>query len=103
MNVPVRLGPAELSLIGQLTAAGASAEAERLTAAGLPTRKVESYHYTDLKTLWRNVPPPALQADGGGQPPVTIAGAFPLAIVNGRVVYDRDETPSDSVPPNPSG
>ena len=46
--IPVRLGPAETKLIEQLHAVGASAEAERLTAAGLPTRRVEAYHYTDL-------------------------------------------------------
>lgn len=83
MNVPVRLGPAELSLIGQLSAAGASGEAERLTAAGLPTRKVESYHYTDLKTLLRAVPELAGKAEGVSPPALRVAGAHQLMIANG--------------------
>ena len=28
-----------------------------MTVAGLPTRRVESYHYTDLKMLLKAVPP----------------------------------------------
>ena len=56
MHTPVRIGPAEAELIEQLGAAGASAAAERLSTIGLPTRKVESYHYTDLKMLLRAVP-----------------------------------------------
>jgi Fe-S cluster assembly protein SufD len=86
MSVPiqVRLGPAELSLIEQLQAAGASADAERLATVGLPTRKVEAYHYTDLKQLWRDVPPPATAAAKAGRGPV-IADAYRLVIVNGAV------------------
>jgi len=83
MNVPVRLGPAELSLIAQLTAAGAPSEAERLAAAGLPTRKVESYHYTDLKTLLRAVPELAGKAEGVSPPALRVAGAHQLMIANG--------------------
>ena len=56
MHVPVRLGAAEQTLIDQLGTAGAKAAAERLAASGLPTRKIESYHYTDLKMLLRAVP-----------------------------------------------
>ena len=44
-SLPIRLGAAEETLIAQLTSVGASAEAERLSVAGLPTRRVESYHY----------------------------------------------------------
>ena len=54
-NFPVRLGPAEETLIAQLKSVGADQVAERITVAGLPTRRVESYHYTDLKTLLRAV------------------------------------------------
>ncbi|MFY8030556.1 MAG: hypothetical protein ACOVO5_01850, partial [Devosia sp.] len=84
MNVPVRLGPAELSLIAQLTAAGAPGEAERLAAAGLPTRKVESYHYTDLKTLLRAVPELVGKAEGVSPPALRVAGAHQLWIANGE-------------------
>jgi len=83
MNVPVRLGPAELSLIGQLTAAGATSEAERLAEAGLPTRRVESYHYTDLKLLLRAVPDLARPAQEVSPPALRVAGAHQLMIVNG--------------------
>lgn len=80
----VRLGPAELSLIEQLHAAGANADAERLATVGLPTRKVEAYHYTDLKQLLRDVPPQAKAATAAGAGPA-ITGAYRLAIVNGVV------------------
>lgn len=56
MHVPVRIGPAEATLIVQLNERGDNPAAERLAASGLPTRKVESYHYTDLKMLLRAVP-----------------------------------------------
>ncbi len=83
MNAPIRLGPAELTLIEQLNARGASAEAERLSGAGLPTRRVESYHYTDLKTLLRNVPALADVAAGSGAPLLHVPGAARLVIANG--------------------
>lgn len=85
MRVPVRLGAAENALIGQLQQVGAAAEAERLAVAGLPTRRVESYHYTDLKALLRQVPPLAEGAAAGGAPGLELPGAFRVPIVNGRV------------------
>lgn len=85
MNVPVRLGPAELKLVEQLTSANAAAEAERLQGAGLPTRKVESYHYTDLKQLLRTVPDLVGRAEGVSPPAMRVAGAYQLMIVNGEV------------------
>jgi Fe-S cluster assembly protein SufD len=87
MNAPiqVRLGPAELKLIEQLTARGAAAEAERLTIAGLPTRRVESYHFTDLKMLLKDVPELARTALGEGASPVAVPGAYRLSIINGEV------------------
>jgi Fe-S cluster assembly protein SufD len=81
---PVRLGPAELSLIEQLTARGASAEAERFSGSGLPTRRVESYHYTDLKTLLRAVPELADPATSEARV-LDVPGAYRLSIVNGKV------------------
>ena len=85
MNVPVRLGPAELKLIEQLNAVGATAEAERLGGAGLPTRRVESYHYTDLKMLLRSLPDLAGAAHEASPPALRVAGAYQLMIVNGAV------------------
>ncbi len=84
-TMPVRLGAAENTLIDQLKSVGAEAAAERFTIAGLPTRRVESYHYTDLKTLLRAVPPLAQAANAAGGPALEIAGAYRLAIVNGVV------------------
>jgi len=88
--VPVRLGPAETKLIEQLNAVGASAEAERLAAIGLPTRRVEAYHYTDLKQLMRAVPELAGDPLAAAEVSITpaalsVAGAFQLVIANGRV------------------
>lgn len=93
MHVPVRLGPAELKLIDQLTAAGAVAEAERLTGAGLPTRRVEAYHYTDLKQLLRAVPELAGAATEASAPALRVAGAYQLMIANG-VVQDTGTAPA---------
>jgi len=89
-TMPVRLGAAEETLIAQLKAAGATEAAERLTVAGLPTRRVESYHYTDLKTLLRTVPPMAEPANAGGRPALDLAGAFRIEMVNGAVPVVAD-------------
>jgi Fe-S cluster assembly protein SufD len=87
MSVPfqVRLGPAELKLIEQLTARGAAAEAERFSGWGLPSRKVESYHYTDLKALLREIPELASAAEAASAPPMRVPGAYQLMIANGIV------------------
>ncbi|MCP8882367.1 Fe-S cluster assembly protein SufD [Devosia sp. XJ19-1] len=84
-NFPVRLGPAEDTLIAQLKAAGADQAAERITVAGLPTRRVESYHYTDLKTLLRTIPPLATAANEASAPALRIPGAYNLMIANGAI------------------
>ncbi|MCS6758622.1 MAG: Fe-S cluster assembly protein SufD [Candidatus Devosia euplotis] len=84
-TMPVRLGPAEDSLIAQLKSVGATAEAERMKVAGLPTRRVESYHYTDLKTLLKVVPPLAKAANEVSAPALRVAGAYQLMIANGVV------------------
>lgn len=84
-TLPVRLGAAEDALIAQLKSVGADAVAERITVAGLPTRRVESYHYTDLKTLLRTVPPLAAAANEASAPALRVAGAYPLMIANGIV------------------
>lgn len=83
--VPVRLGAAENTLIEQLNSVGAHADAERITVAGLPTRRVESYHYTDLKTLLRAVPPLAQAANEASAPALRVPGAYQLMIANGVI------------------
>jgi Fe-S cluster assembly protein SufD len=84
-TMPVRLGAAEDTLIAQLKSVGADATAERITVAGLPTRRVESYHYTDLKTLLRAVPPLAQAANEASAPALRVPGAYQLMIANGVI------------------
>lgn len=84
-TMPVRLGAAEDTLIAQLNSVGATAEAERITIAGLPTRRVESYHYTDLKMLLKAVPPLAGAANEASAPALRVAGAYQLMIANGVI------------------
>ncbi|WP_332693488.1 Fe-S cluster assembly protein SufD [Devosia sp.] len=84
-TMPVRLGAAEDTLIAQLKSVGADATAERITVAGLPTRRVESYHYTDLKTLLRAVPPLARAANEASAPALRVPGAYQLMIANGVI------------------
>ncbi|MGB3338050.1 MAG: Fe-S cluster assembly protein SufD [Devosia sp.] len=84
-TMPVRLGAAEDTLIAQLKSVGADATAERITVAGLPTRRVESYHYTDLKTLLRAIPPLAQAANEASAPALRVAGAYQLMIANGVI------------------
>jgi Fe-S cluster assembly protein SufD len=82
-NFPVRLGPAEEALISQLKTAGADQAAERISVAGLPTRRVESYHYTDLKALLPAVPPMAAPANQVDVPALAVSGSYNLTLVNG--------------------
>src|SRR5690606_16054980 len=92
-TMPVRLGPAEDVLIAQLKSVGADAVAERITVAGLPTRRVEAYHYTDLKTLLRAIPPLAQAANSDGKSVFDVAGAYRLQIANG-IVQDAAAAPA---------
>ena len=87
MNIqtPVRLSVAEEVLVSQLESTGATDAAERLRVIGLPTRRVEAYHYTDLKTLLSAVPPLARKAAGAGAPAIDIPGAYRIVIANGEV------------------
>ncbi|ODT75540.1 MAG: Fe-S cluster assembly protein SufD [Pelagibacterium sp. SCN 64-44] len=90
---PVRLGAAEQALIDQLKSAGADQAAERITMVGLPTRRVEAYHYTDLKTLLRAVPALGQPANEASAPALRIPGAFNLMIANG-VVQNSSTAPA---------
>ncbi|UYO00250.1 MAG: Fe-S cluster assembly protein SufD [Devosia sp.] len=92
-NFPVRLGPAEETLISQLKAAGAEQAAERIAVAGLPTRRVESYHYTDLKTLLRTIPALGQPANEASAPALRVPGAFTLMIANG-VIQNASTAPA---------
>lgn len=91
IHTPVRIGPAEAKLIEQLTASGAVAAAERLSMAGLPTRKVESYHYTDLKLLLRAVPELAGPEKATSEPALRVPGAHRIPMSNGSADLDGQE------------
>lgn len=69
--------PAEAALI---EAGRPSAALEALKSRGLPTRRVESWHYTDLKSLLRNLP---ADATTPAEAATVIDGAPVLAIVDG--------------------
>src|SRR5690606_19456445 len=69
------------------------AVAERITVAGLPTRLVESYHYTDLKTLLTAIPPLAQPANEASAPALRVPGAYQLMIANGII---QNSTPAPS-------
>ena len=92
-NFPVRLGPAEEALIAQLKSVGADQAADRVTMVGLPTRRVESYHYTDLKTLLRAIPPLGTAANEASAPALRIPGAYTLMIANG-VIQNASTAPA---------
>ena len=83
----VRLGPAEEKLAAQLRQAGAADAAARLEGAGLPTRRVEAYHYTDLKALLRDVPDLGSESAEMSAPAFAVPGAYRIAIVNGAVQH----------------
>lgn len=82
-NTSLRLSPAEESLVAQLESVGDKDAAARLRVAGLPTRRVENYHYTDLKALLREIPALAEVADSTSAPELRIPGAYRLLMVNG--------------------
>lgn len=84
-QAPIRLSAAEENLVAQLETAGAHDAATRLRGSGLPTRRVETYHYTDLKTLLGAVPPLAGAAESATAPVLDIPGAYRIVIANGIV------------------
>ncbi len=91
IHTPVRIGAAEAKLIEQLGSVGATAAAERLSVIGLPTRKVESYHYTDLKMLLRAVPELAGAQKATSEPALRIPGAHRIPMTNGVADIDGRE------------
>lgn len=84
-SIPVRLSPAETSIVEQLERAGANDAAERFKMAGLPTRRLESYHYTDLKTLLREVPDLAGKAKDASAPEIRLPGSYRILMANGAL------------------
>jgi len=80
-----RLLAAEKTLVAQLEEAGAAKAAEKLARTGLPTRRVEAYHYTDLKSLIKIVPELAGSVEQSGVSKLVVPGAFHLLMVNGQI------------------
>ncbi|CAN1557374.1 SufB Cysteine desulfurase activator SufB [Rhabdaerophilaceae bacterium] len=72
---------AEKSALPGVTALRAEAFA-RFEAKGLPGRRVESYHYTDLRNMMRSAP--ALAGDALAGPTIRLEGFSRLGFTNGR-------------------
>lgn len=60
-----------------------------LSDNGLPTRRVESWHYTDLRTLLRDIPAPTKAANASQVKPF-ISGSLVLPLLDGRYVNPQD-------------
>lgn len=79
------------ALVGSPDVAAKRDEAAKILKAGLPTRRVEAWHYTDLRRLLATVP-----ADGGAgnAAPVEplLDGSTVLAVLDGKAV--ASEIPS---------
>ena len=73
-------GQADRAAVGRRRCRGRRAAGD---ASGLPTRKVESYHYTDLKMLLRAVPELAGAAKALSEPALRIPGAHRIPMTNG--------------------
>ncbi|WP_164730449.1 Fe-S cluster assembly protein SufD [Pelagibacterium montanilacus] len=84
-QTPIRLSGAEETLLAQLESVGAHEAAGVLRASGLPTRRVEAYHYTDLRMLLSDVPPLAGPAPASGAPEFDIPGAYRIVVANGEI------------------
>lgn len=61
MNIPIKITNGEKAVLDLLREQGeqGSNAHERLTTNGLPTRRVEAWHYTDLRNLLKDYPPVA--------------------------------------------
>jgi len=60
-----------------------------LSDNGLPTRRVESWHYTDLRTLLREIPAPSKAANARQVRPF-IDGSLVLPLLDGRYVSPQN-------------
>jgi len=95
MQTTTRLTAAEAALIeafnnqiGELPGDGAVIAIrdrllDDLKTSGLPTRRVEAWHYTDLKTLLRAVPAQAGDAGSDSRDPL-VEGSAVLSVIQGR-------------------
>ncbi len=81
----VRLKASEKILYNALIKAEAQNIADEFLQSGLPNRKNESYHYSDLKLLLDNIPDILENGEFSSEPEFNIAGAYNIFINNGRV------------------
>lgn len=66
---------------------------------GLPTRRVEAWHYTDLRRLLKSIP--AADATDNAQAVAPfVAGAFVLSVINGKVSEQTDTLPQGIIVSN---
>jgi Fe-S cluster assembly protein SufD len=104
MNIQtIQRSRAEAALIRQFDAESATpgkrAAFERFAALGLPTRRIESWHYTDLRSAMTVAAPPADAPDAAAleQARALLAsrrrlGAGRLVLINGRYAKDLSDT-----------
>lgn len=91
MNKEIKLSGAEEQLQALLVSHGKKAAAAQFATTGLPTRRIEAYHYTDLKSLLRDVPSALAQANDGADAKRSVfEGAARIEIVNGQLAGDFD-------------
>lgn len=76
---------AEKVLVAQLNEVGAKQVASDLSAAGLPTRRVEAYHYTDLRMLLADVPELCTGDYDETKSSFDVANTFEINLENGHV------------------
>lgn len=109
MNASVKppVSPAEAGLAESFAALRASGVAPGQEAAfaryaekGLPGRRIEAWHYTDLRTQLKSAPPPAPSVAGDGSAP-SLAGS-PFALGEGRDLVFVDGALAGD-PPLPTG
>jgi len=81
----IKLNKSEHILFEQLVAAGAKNAAEIFAKSGLPTRRIEQYHYSDLHALLADIPQVGEQTKQVSAPALRIAGAYRILMVNGEV------------------
>ncbi len=81
----IKLNKNEEILHQALLDADAKSIAKHFRSVGLPTRRNESYHYSDLKMLLDDIPQIATTATSTGDFAFNIANFFQLQIVNGEV------------------
>jgi len=87
----IKLNGAEEQLKALLASAGQDDAAAKFAEIGLPTRRIEAYHYTDLKTLVREVPAGiASDNDGPKANRSAFEGAARVEIVNGKLAGSFD-------------